>query len=181
MTSKEEYEARIAQCDWSDLLDLWDAIEARDTPGWGPGKAFEYLVLRAFQLEGAEVGWPYTVNLGEELVEQIDGVVYTDGLACILESKDQGAPTNVEPIAKLRNQLFRRPGGTIGAVFSRAGFTEPARILAQFVAPQTILLWEGAEVRYALKTHRFRTVLCRKYRHLIEHGIPDHNVYSEEL
>jgi hypothetical protein len=39
------------------------SIEAGNTSGWAPGKAFEYLVLRAFQLEGAEVRWPYSVRI----------------------------------------------------------------------------------------------------------------------
>ncbi len=37
------------------LLVLWRQIQDKNTPGWGPGKALEYLVLRAFQIEGATV------------------------------------------------------------------------------------------------------------------------------
>src|SRR4051812_40708911 len=109
----------------------------------------EYLVLRAFQLDGAVVRWPYVVHEDGEEIEQIDGVVYFDSVAGMIECKDTDKPTNIEPVAKLRNQLLRRPSGTIGVVFSRSGFTEAASLLARFIAPQTILLWSGDEVAYA--------------------------------
>ncbi len=121
MPDELEYEQKIAQYNAEALLALWQAIETGDTPEWGSGKAFEYLVLRAFQLEGAEIHWPYRVTIAGDEVEQIDGVVYTDGLACLIECKDQREPVNIAPVAKLRNQLLRRPGSTIGAVFSRSG------------------------------------------------------------
>ena len=55
MVSDNEYQQRIGQYDWADVLDLWVSVKGGDTPGWEAGKAFEYLVLRAFQLEGAEI------------------------------------------------------------------------------------------------------------------------------
>jgi hypothetical protein len=50
-----EYEKKIAVYNWDNILDLWKGIESGNTPGWESGKALEYLILRAFQLEGAEV------------------------------------------------------------------------------------------------------------------------------
>ena len=179
MAGEDEYRARIREYDGDGLLDLWRSVEAGDTPDWEPGKAFEYLVLRAFQIEKAEVRWPYSVRQGGEQIEQIDGVVYAEGLACVLESKDYAKAVNVEPIAKLRNQLLRRPVSTIGIVFSRNGFTSPAKTLAQFISPQTILLWEGREVEYALCNRCFRKALRRKHRFAVEEGIPDYNICSE--
>jgi Restriction endonuclease len=137
--------------------------------------------MRAFQIEGAEVRWPYSVDLGGEEIEQIDGAVYSDGLSCIIECKDQTERASIEPIAKLRNQLLRRPGAAVGLVFSKSGFTEPAVTLARFVAPQTILLWYGAEINFALATSQMRLSLTAKYRHCIEAGFPDFNVLSKEL
>ena len=60
MPSEAEYVRKISDYDSADrLLDLWKAIEGRNTsPVWAAGKALEYLVLRAFQLEGATVRWP---------------------------------------------------------------------------------------------------------------------------
>ena len=59
MPSALEYEQRILTYDWEQLLTLWEEIESRDTPSWDAGKAFEYLVLRAFQLDQADVVHPY--------------------------------------------------------------------------------------------------------------------------
>ncbi|MEW6349397.1 MAG: restriction endonuclease [Thermodesulfobacteriota bacterium] len=181
MSSTEEYVARITSLNWDGLQSLWQAIRAGNTPDWPPGKALEYLILRAFHLDGADVTWPFEVQIARETVEQIDGIVYDDGLTCLLECKDTAEPVNVEPIAKLRNQLLRRPAGVLGALISRSGFTAPARTLAQFLAPQAILLWEGAEVGYVLEMRSIRSALRRKYRHYIEQGAPDYNLLVETI
>lgn len=181
MPDTAAYEQLITQFDTDKLLELWQAIVAGETPGWEAGKAFEYLVLRAFQIEGAEIRWPYRVVIGGDEIEQIDGVVYSDSLACLVECKDQAERANIEPIAKLRNQLLRRPGAAIGLVFSRSGFTEPAITLARFIAPQTILLWDGSEVVYALQRQAMRHALLAKYRFCVERGLPVYNIQIEEL
>jgi hypothetical protein len=151
MTTADQYENRIRSYNWDELTLLWQAIVTGNTPDWEAGKALEYVIMRAFQLDGAEVIYPYRVVIAGEETEQIDGLVYTDGLACLIECKDLTSKVNIEPIAKMRNQLLGRPGATIGAIFSRSGFTDPALILAQFNAPQTILLWDVDEIEYALR------------------------------
>lgn len=166
----EKYKSHAA------LLTLWQGIESRNTPGWDAGKAFEYLVLRAFELEGADVRYPYSVEIGGEIIEQIDGAIYSEGLACIVETKHHSASKGIDVIAKLRNQLMRRPSSTIGVVFSYSGFTEPAKILAGYIAPQTVLLWEGREVEYALQNTLFVSGLTTKYRYCIEEGMPNYNI-----
>ncbi|MCP4112380.1 MAG: restriction endonuclease [Desulfobacteraceae bacterium] len=178
MLKSDEYVRIIKNCNREDLISLWKMIKSGNTPGWPPGKAFEYLVLRAFQLDGSEVTWPYSVNIGEssEEVEQIDGVVYVKDICCIVECKDSSSRINIEPISKLRNQLLRRPSSAIGAVFSRNGFTNPAHILAQFLFPQTILLWVGDEVEIALKNGWMCKGLIKKYRLCVEKGIPDYHI-----
>lgn len=165
---------------WTDLSDLWEGISARDTPDWEPGKAFEYLVLRAFELDGAEVRYPYTALLFGEEVEQIDGAVYWRGLSCLVESKDTTLPVDFAPIAKLRTQLQRRPAVTLGIIFSRNGFTEPALSLAQFLSPQSILLWRGDEIEYALSRRSLGQSLLKKYRVCVEEGLPDYNLLLME-
>jgi hypothetical protein len=134
LASAAQCEAMIQFLQWAELRSLWQQIKNRNTPGWNAGKAFEYLVIRAFQLDSAEVRYPYSVKLFGEEVEQVDGVVYCSGLSCLIESKDFATQVNVDiaPIAKLRNQLLRRPASTIGLVFSRTGFTDPARHLSYF-------------------------------------------------
>lgn len=181
MSAHLGYEKEIEKYNSETIIDLWNSIKSGTTPGWASGKAFEYLVLRAFQLEGADVRWPYSVKMDGDEIEQIDGVVYTDGLACLIECKDQSTSSNIEPIAKLRNQLLRRPGTVIGVVFSRQGFTDPAATLARFTAPQTILLWTGEEVEFALRRGYMRSGLLSKYRVCIERGLPDYNIEVEEL
>ncbi len=181
MPTNAEYEARIQTFGWDELLDLWKAIERRDTPDWDLGRAFEYLVLRAFQLDGAEVRWPYTVDLFGESVEQIDGALHSDGLSCLVECKDMHAGVSVLPIAKLRNQLLRRPAGTVGLMFSRSGFTDSARFLARFALPQAILFWSGREVQFALECRRIRELLVLKYRFCAEEGVPEYNVGEEGM
>ena len=181
MPNEANYQDRISEYDLDDLLELWQSIEARDTPNWPPGQAFEYLVLRAFELGGAEVRWPYRVDLEGEQIEQIDGVVYTDGLACLVESKDYTTSINVEPLAKMRNQLLRRPVSTIGSIFSYQGFTEPAVTLARFMAPQTILLWNGTEIEFALHNNYMCLGLVAKYRISVEQGLPNYNIGIEGI
>ena len=183
MATAAEYESMITSLQWDGLRTLWDNIENRNTPGWDAGKAFEYLVIRAFQLDGAEVRWPYSVELFGEKVEQIDGVVYSNGLSCLVESKDFADKTNVDiaPIAKLRNQLLRRPAGTVGLVFSRTEFTDPARHLSYFSLPQAILLWNGEEIKYALDREIICELLTLKYRVCVEHGLPDYNVRELDI
>jgi hypothetical protein len=175
LATAEEYQYQIEALQWDGLRSLWTEIERRNTPGWEPGKAFEYLVLRAFQLDGARVRWPYSVKLFDEELEQIDGVVYCGGLACLVESKDfTDFLVSVEPIAKLRNQLLRRPGNALGLIFSRTGFTSPARKQSYFALPQTILLWEGKEVEYALEQESICSPLLEKYCFCVEEGLTDY-------
>lgn len=173
-----EYESRIRALDWDGLRLLWAAIQRRDTPGWDSGKAFEYLVLRAFELDQARVRWPYTVDLFGEPIEQLDGAVHARGLSCLVESKDFVEDIAIGPIAKLRNQLLRRPAGTVGLMFSSSDFTSPAIMLAHFVLPQTILLWRGTEVADALEQKRICDLLEVKYRICVEQGMPDYRAHT---
>lgn len=180
MPTGAEYEARIKTYNFDDLIRLWSEIEAGDTPDWDAGKALEYLVIRAFQVEGAEVLYPYSVRTDEEEeLEQIDGAIYADGLSCLVECKDTSTKVNVEPIAKLRNQLLRRPAAAIGCVFSSSGFTDAASTLAKYIAPQTILLWTPGEIYYCLQNQFMRQALLKKYRYCIEHGNPNYNIITE--
>jgi hypothetical protein len=178
-----DYKKTIARYDHKRLQQLWQEIANGTTvnKGWDPGKAFEHLVLRAFQLEGAEIRWPFDVKIADSTIEQIDGVIYSDGLACLIECKDWASKANIEPIAKIRNQLLRRPGGSVGLVFSREGFTDPALTLARFTLPQAILLWTGEEVELALKKKQLRKGLVAKYHRCVEEGLPDYNLREEWL
>lgn len=182
---EEEYQERMSQFGWGDLEGLWEAIKAGATPDWPKGKALEYLVLRAFQLGGAIVRWPYQVRLGGETegepIEQIDGAVHWAGLHCLVESKDWRKNVNFEPVAKLRSQLLRRPAGTLGVVFSRGGFSPAAIKLAQFTVHEGIMLWSGDEIDYALGRHNIVDGLMVKYRGCVELADPFYNLKGEEV
>src|SRR3954467_2820051 len=128
MADNPELVTQIKLLDWAGVRQLWSEVQA-GTDVWDPGKAFEYLILRAFDLDGAVVEWPYSARLQRETVEQIDGVVLVHGLTCLVESKSTAEAVNIEPIAKLRNQLLRRHSAAIGILFSRSGFTDPALTL----------------------------------------------------
>jgi hypothetical protein len=178
MTTPEEYEAEIKIYTWAKLKKLWKAIKDKDTPDWEPGKAFEYMILRSFQLNGAKIHWPYSVKLFGEEVEQIDGSVQFGSLYALVESKDETGNIAITPIAKLRNQLLRRPAGTIGLLFSSRGFTDPAIQLAYFALPQAILLWTGDEVEYALEQKNLVELCEVKYRACVDFGMLDFAVYK---
>lgn len=176
-TASETYEAMISQFDtWEKLKGFWQAIRNGDTPAWPVGKAFEYLVLQAFRLDGGTIRWPYNVTVEQEIVEQIDGVVHIGRFSCVVESKHTSRPLAIAPIAKLRNQLLRRHSGTIGLIFSYAGFTPPALLLARYIAPQAILLWNGSELEQVLEDRQIGKHLESKYQASIETGIPDASI-----
>jgi hypothetical protein len=181
-SASEEFIAQIRKLrSHAAIMRLWRQVERGEpVPGWPPGIAFEYLILRAFEIERADVTWPYEVPLEETVVEQIDGAVHLPRLSCLLEAKDQVGPINAEPIAKLRDKLLRRPPVVIGAVFSKTGFTAPATILTRYMAPQRILLWEGPELTLALERKDMAGGLLRKFRFAVEHGRPDYNLRQEE-
>jgi hypothetical protein len=166
MPSEEGYKYRIQTYGWTELETLWQNIQEGNTPDWASGKALEYFILRAFELEKAEVRYPYFVSN----VEQIDGVIYIENIACIIECKDTTDLLNFEPIAKLRSQLMHRPVATIGSIFSISGITQPALKLLDTIQPQTILIWEKVEIDYCLKNKKFCASLIKKYRTEIEFG-----------
>jgi len=173
MSAARDYVQRARALDEAGLRSLWRAIRSKQTPNWPEGWALEHFVLRAFELEGAEVRWPYQVKVYDEVAEQIDGAIHHGNLSVLVETKDQKDPVNVDPLAKLRSQLLRRPAGTIGLVFSTSGFTTAAQMLAGFMAPTTILLWSGAEINLALEARQERS-FCQglrwKHRLAVEEG-----------
>lgn len=172
MPVRTDYAARVRLLGWDGLRELWERSARGPVPGWPPGRAFEHLVLRAFELDGAEVRWPFEVSFGDAVVEQIDGAVYAGHLSCIVEAKDTMAPVDVGALAKMRNQLARRPAGTLGLMFARSKFTSSAVALAAFFAPQTVLLWRGRELQACLERESIVPTLEAKFRECVEEGAP---------
>ena len=185
MATSAECEARIKKItDWKGLRSLWAAIRAGDTPGWDAGKALEYLLIRAFEIdpdEPATVRYPYEVHLFGEKVEEIDGAIHLQGLSCLIESKDWGTNVTIAPIVKMRSQLLRRPAGTIGLVFAKEDFTTPATYLAHFTLPQAVLLWSGLDLQAAMDKGRICKFLRLKLRVCCEGGIPDYSLIEANI
>jgi len=182
MATSLEYQNKISKFDKADLVNLWEEIKIGATPDRDQGKTFEYLIIRAFEIEGAAVRYPYSVKLDDnEIIEQIDGAIYFENFSCLIESKNTDEPMNIEPVAKLRNQLLRRPSAVIGIIFSKSGFTSPAITLARFLSPQTILLWTGEDLEYALKRRSMKVGLRAKFYHCVENALPDYNLLEMEV
>jgi len=178
MTTDTQYTDRVSRYDWTDITQLWHCVMTCATPGWDPGKALEYLVLKGFELSGAEVRWPYRVNLLDTAnVEQIDGVVYVAGIAALIECKDhsdtrRGTKHHVDftPIAKLRSQLARRPSAMIGCLFTSGDFTDAAITMVNFTKPQTILCWTGNDIEKCILQRDFSQLMQAKYQACLEHA-----------
>lgn len=167
----------ITKYDHAKLVGLWEDIQAGRKTAFASGKAFEHTILRAFELEGADVTWPYDVpGIEARVVEQIDGAVHAGRLSCLVEAKDWARNADVEPIAKLAMRLGRRPNPAVGLVFGRLGFTRAAVESSRYLLPQSVLLWEGAEFDLALRKKRMLDALELKYRMAVEIGWPNYNI-----
>lgn len=194
MVSNQDYINAIQQTDDAALVPMCrEILNGRghtllmpDGQAWQAGKALEYLIIRAFEIELAaqsgtsngmvRVHYPYTVHIAGQPVEQIDGLVFVDHLACLIEAKDQADKIDVVPIAKMRSQILRRPAQTIGLIFCRSVFSDSAITLAQYSPPQTILLWEGQELLRALETQSMIRGLHIKYNNYVQQGAQQINI-----
>jgi Restriction endonuclease len=170
-----EYEKAAAGWAKADLLDLWENIKnEKDIKGWESGKAFEYLIIRAFQLEGVETNWPYHVTYPQKfgVVEQIDGFVRIAGITYLIESKDYSDPLSIEAIAKLRFRLEGRPSATMGIVFARSNFSIATEVFAQFCSPLNVLLWSADDLEFAIQKGFMKQGVIAKYAFATQHGLP---------
>lgn len=159
-----------------ELLAFWARVRQRERlKEWAPGRAFEFLMLRAFQLEGARVVWPYSSPL-----EQIDGGLYVDGLACLVEAKDHAEPIGFDAIARLAVRMQRRPAAAVGLLFSTSGFTWPALQSVMAHPIRNVLLWNQTDISLALN-HGVRLALRCKWRGAVETGAPHQPLRKEDF
>ena len=184
----EEYKKEFSKHGLTYLQKLWNNLcnKSNLPKGWDKGKAFEYLIMRCFELEVKElkkdstradayVSYPYNVEYpytGEDcsaILEQIDGAINVDGYYCLIECKKYDAiPIKVEPLTKMRNILARRHSNVFGMFFSMTDLTTPAKIQVQFMAPQLILLWSKDDIDYCLNHGCFIDCMKWKYRNAVE-------------
>lgn len=167
------YEERARAMQWTAVHSLWEDVKARTTPEWDPGKALEYLVVRAFELSGLQVEYPYEVPPHGKTIEQIDGLVYLNDLAFLIECKATDS-SDVEVIAKVHYQLARRPPTALACIFVAGAFTAPALALATLTVPHRVLLWTVDDIDEALRAEDFKTPIVAKYRYLCRLGLLDH-------
>ena len=97
-------------------------------------------------------------------------MVFRGDTPFLIECKDWDSVDFVA-VAKMRNQLLRRPPVTMGCVFITGDFTGPAKILAGFAVPHQITLWSGDDAKAALDAEDFKTALKRKYNDLCMYGL----------
>lgn len=177
---EEQYRDRVLALGHAGLLKMWAAIcRGAPLPGWPRGKALEYLILRALQLEGVEVTWPYRVyrqQPQQQQVEEIDGAAHFDGLTCLVECKARARLTDIAPIVKLKAQVMRRTRQTFGAVFSVSRFSPGALSLVEMLPPADVVLWEGPEIDRALRKRWLYEGTRRKLRYAAKGGMVNVNL-----
>jgi len=132
------------------------------------------LVIRAFEIEGCLVRWPFAVTYPQKFgtLEQLDGIVYFEGRAFLVESKDLSEPASIEAVAKLRFRLEGRPPGTMAILFSVTNFTLPTEVFTQFASPLNVLLWGREDLDHALSVGTMKEGLRKKLEYAIEFGLP---------
>lgn len=139
------------------------------------------MVVRAFEIEGAEVTYPFRVAVhdGNKTTEQIDGAVGHGGARFLLESKAWNKLVSRGPLALLSSQLARRPPATMGMIFTLKGYTEAATALTNMTSPVRILLWTPDELARAIGEGAMKRALEFKYRYAQEHGMADGTWHPE--
>lgn len=179
----EQMSAEAEAWTQADLIAIWDRIQSGERiAGWARGKAFEYLMVRAFQLEGVVIRWPFEVLYPQRFgtMEQHDGFVYLRDRAFLVESKATAEAPGIEAVAKLRFRLEARPPGTMGLLFSISTFSEPTEVFTQFASPLNVLLWTGLDVDWALRTGQMRPGLEQKLRHANEFGLSNYSLIEKQ-
>ena len=166
--SEEEQKliATIRSYNWPKLKKFWSQIKVGNTPGWASGKALEYMLVRAFVLEGAEVVYPYR-NAVQTAKEQFDGYVFVKelGAGFLIECKDWKDNVAFDELAKLHGRLTYRMPSTYGIFLSKKGFTASAIELMFMMHPHNILLWSYDEVDECFKNQKFLKALKYKYQY----------------
>jgi hypothetical protein len=172
-----EYNMPAQGLSWEALRSLWQQIQDGQTPEWDPGRAFEHLVIRAFELSKLRIEYPFDVPPGGSILEEIDGIVDLAETPFLRECKHKES-VDVLAIAKLQHQLHRRPPVTMGCVCISGEFTLSALVLADLAIPQQIVLWSKKEIEAALARKDFRISLILTYIYLLMYKSTDHSLHS---
>ncbi len=200
MATNLELETRIQAYDWAMLRDFWQEIKDKNTvnlnPKWESGKAFEYFIIRCFELSGVEVVYPFSVRNKDAFpkyegqnteYEQLDGIIYINQyLAFIVECKNE-AEENFDDIAKLHTRMQKRPSLTMGCfihtlnkkeIFKTNSITQTKELY-----PRNILLWGRTDINWLFAEPNFSLgaiapvqnlgyILSEKYKFLVKTANP---------
>ena len=169
----------IRSYNWAKLAKLWLQIKNGDTPGWSFGKALEYMLIRAFDLNGAEVAYPYN-NRVVNSKEQFDGYIFVPelGVGFLLECKDWKTSVSFDELAKLHSRLSYRMPSTYGIYVSKNGFTSSAVEMLYMMHPHNILLWSFDEIDECFKNQKFLKALKYKYQYAMMTADPNIAVFE---
>jgi hypothetical protein len=157
---------------WPEIQMLWGKIRDRNTPGWPRGKALEHLIIRGFELSGASVHYPYNVPPDGHPFEQIDGLVYLNGIPVLVECKDKETQGS-DVVARLKCQLDRRPPATLASVFISGSLTAGARTCFDRNLPHRITVWETRDIERAINERDFLAPLAEKFHYLCQYGLQE--------
>ena len=157
---------RVQGYDWIQLERFWQKIKNKTAPKWSKGKALEYMLIRAFDLEGAEVLYPYN-NEVLKAQEQFDGFVFVKelGVGFLIECKDWNDKVAFDELAKLHGRLSYRMNTACGLFLSRSGYTPSAIEMMYMVHPHNIILWEFSDIDECFKNRTFLKALKYKYQY----------------
>lgn len=183
--------------DGDDLADKWSALlppldEASQAfvptfqgtklspqeAGW----VFQQWILEAFRLDGANVDPSYRVPISssQRTMEQIDGLVYFQWQAFLIESKNWGNDVDFTPIALLHERIQRRPPGTMGLVFSSKEFTLAALEATALIRPVRVLLFGRRDLEHVVRERKMVGALHVKWYRAVKYGRPDSPVWEVE-
>lgn len=177
--SEKKLMKRVQRYDWAKLESFWQRIKNKKTSKWSSGKALEYMLVRAFDLSGAEVVYPYNNNV-LTAQEQFDGFVFVKelGAGFLIECKDWQVNVPFDELAKLHGRLSYRTSSTYGIFLSRTGFTASAVEMMYMMHPHNILLWSFNEIDECFKNHKFLEALKYKYQYAMVTADPMIAVYD---
>ena len=121
------------------------------------GAVFERWVLEAFRLSGATVHYGYEVAMptGGAVRQQIDGLVFDAWQGFLVECKFWTDKVDVNPVPLLHVIVDERPAGVLGLFFSAFGYTAPAVESADRLRPLRVLLFDSADLVWALNRRKF--------------------------
>ena len=148
------------------LKKFWQQIKSGNALGWSSGKALEYMLVRAFDLEGAEVVYPFN-NFVLTSQEQFDGYVFVKelGAGFLIECKEWKDKVSFDELAKLHGRLTYRMPSTYGIFLSKSGFTPSAVELMFMMHPHNVLLWSYSEIDECFKNFKFMKALKYKFQY----------------